>query len=121
MSTSASHSRIAPTASTSPRRSRRPKCPSGIPYIVGNEAAERFSYYGMLAILFVFLTEHLRDASGNLAPLDENTANEWQHNFMAAVYAFPIVGAILSDWLFGKYRTIISVSLCMSSAMPCSR
>jgi POT family proton-dependent oligopeptide transporter len=25
--------------------------PPGIPYIVGNEAAERYSYYGMRAIL----------------------------------------------------------------------
>jgi proton-dependent oligopeptide transporter, POT family len=85
--------------------------PKGIPYIVGNEAAERFSYYGLLAILAVFLTTHLRGPSGELAPLDENTANEWQHYFMAAVYAFPILGAILSDWLFGKYRMIISVSV----------
>jgi len=85
--------------------------PRGIPYIVGNEAAERFSYYGLLAILATFLTAHLRDVSGNLAPLNENVANEWQHNFMAAVYAFPIVGAILSDGLFGKYRMIVSVSL----------
>jgi len=30
--------------------------PPGIPYIVGNEAAERFSFYGMRAILFVFMT-----------------------------------------------------------------
>jgi POT family proton-dependent oligopeptide transporter len=29
--------------------------PGGIPYIIGNEAAERFSYYGMRAILVVFL------------------------------------------------------------------
>jgi POT family proton-dependent oligopeptide transporter len=85
--------------------------PPGIPYIIGNEAAERFSYYGLLAILAVFFTHYLRDVSGTLAPMDENTANEWQHNFMAAAYAFPIVGAILSDWLFGKYRTIIFVSM----------
>jgi len=85
--------------------------PKGIPYIVGNEAAERFSYYGLLAILAVFLTHHLRDASGNLAPMDEHSANELQHRFMAAVYFFPLVGAILSDWLLGKYRTIISVSI----------
>jgi POT family proton-dependent oligopeptide transporter len=85
--------------------------PPGIPYIVGNEAAERFSYYGLLAILAVFLTHHLRNAAGELAPFDENTANKWQHNFMAAVYFFPIVGAVLSDWLFGKYRMIVSVSL----------
>lgn len=85
--------------------------PKGIPYIVGNEAAERFSYYGLLAILAVFLTDHLRDSSGNPAPLSENVANEWQHYFMAAVYFFPIVGAVISDWLLGKYRTIISVSI----------
>jgi POT family proton-dependent oligopeptide transporter len=38
-------------------------------------------------------------------------AKEWVHYFIAAVYAFPIVGAILSDGLLGKYRTIIWVSL----------
>ena len=29
------------------------RMPKGIPYIIGNEAAERFSFYGMRAILFV--------------------------------------------------------------------
>src|SRR5262249_46870386 len=80
--------------------------PPGIPYIVGNEAAERFSYYGIIAVIAIFLTGHLRDLAGNLAPMDENIAREWQHNFMAASYFFPIFGAILSDWLFGKYRMI---------------
>ena len=42
--------------------------PAGIPYIVGNEAAERFSFYGMRAILVVFMTQYLRDRSGALAP-----------------------------------------------------
>ena len=41
--------------------------PKGIPYIVGNEAAERFSYYGLLAIIAVFLTNHLRNSAGELA------------------------------------------------------
>ena len=31
------------------------KMPGGIPYIIGNEAAERFSFYGMKAILTVFM------------------------------------------------------------------
>ena len=31
------------------------RMPSQIKYIVGNEAAERFSYYGMAAILFPYL------------------------------------------------------------------
>ena len=32
------------------------KMPPGIPYIIGNEAAERFSFYGMKSILQVHLT-----------------------------------------------------------------
>ena len=33
--------------------------PKGIPYIIGNEAAERFSFYGMKGILVVFMTQFL--------------------------------------------------------------
>jgi POT family proton-dependent oligopeptide transporter len=85
--------------------------PPGVPYIIGNEAAERFSYYGMSGILFAFLTEHLRSASGNAAHMTPELAKVWTHYFIMAVYAFPIIGAVLSDWLLGKYRTIIYVSL----------
>jgi len=85
--------------------------PRGIPYIIGNEAAERFSYYGMSGILFAFLTEHLRNAAGHPSPMSPEQAKEWTHYFIGAVYAFPIVGAIVSDWLLGKYRTIVFVSL----------
>lgn len=85
--------------------------PGGIPYIVGNEAAERFSFYGMRAILAVFLTTYLIDANGELDPMDDNTANIWQHNFVAAVYFLPLLGAIISDWLFGKYHTILWLSI----------
>src|SRR5688572_7960602 len=85
--------------------------PDGVPYIVGNEAAERFSYYGMSGILFAFLTKHLMDMQGRPAHMSPEQAKEWTHYFMAAVYAFPIVGAVVSDWLLGKYRTIVYVSL----------
>lgn len=87
------------------------RMPPGIPYIVGNEAAERFSYYGMRAILVVYMTQHLLNRSGELAPMDEETAKIWVHNFGTAVYFFPLLGAIVSDWLFGKYRTILSLSI----------
>lgn len=85
--------------------------PPGIPYIIGNEAAERFSFYGMRAILYVFMTQHLMSISGELETMDETTAKIWQHNFLTAAYFFPIIGAVLCDWLFGKYRTIIALSL----------
>lgn len=85
--------------------------PAGIPYIVGNEAAERFSFYGMRAILMVVMTKMLLTADGELAPMSESDATTWIANFHSAVYLFPLLGAILSDWLVGKYRMILSVSL----------
>ncbi|MFO0899534.1 MAG: POT family MFS transporter [Pirellulales bacterium] len=85
--------------------------PSGIPYIVGNEAAERFSFYGMRAILFVFMTKYLMDAAGEPAVMNEAQAKAWGHMFQGAVYFFPILGAIIADAWWGKYRTIIYVSI----------
>ena len=88
--------------------------PPGIPYIVGNEAAERFSFYGMRAILVVFMTQYLRSAGGALAPMSENDANKWYHIFVASNYFFPIFGAVLADAIWGKYRTIFWLSIVYS-------
>ena len=85
--------------------------PAGIPYIVGNEAAERFSYYGMRAILVVFMTQYLMGSEAELAVMGEDEAKGWFHLFVSAVYVTPLLGALLSDGLLGKYRTIILLSL----------
>lgn len=91
--------------------------PPGIPYIIGNEAAERFNFYGMRAILVVFMTHYLVNRSGVKATMGENEANQWYHWFVASNYFFPAVGAIVSDAFWGKYRTIIWLSLvyCLGS------
>ena len=93
--------------------------PRGVPYIVGNEAAERFSFYGMKAVLAIFMTRHLVDASGQSDVMSEADATRWIANFVSATYFFPILGAVLSDWLIGKYRMILSVSLlyCLGHAV----
>jgi POT family proton-dependent oligopeptide transporter len=85
--------------------------PPGIPFIVGNEAAERFSFYGMKAILAVFMTEHLLASNGQLATMKDAEARYWIHIFVAATYGFPFLGAIVSDALWGKYNTIMRLSL----------
>ena len=85
--------------------------PSGVPYIVGNELAERFSYYGMKTILVIFMTHHLRNASGGLAPMAPEEAKVTFHLFAAGAYFFPLLGALLSDILWGKYRTVMVLSL----------
>lgn len=85
--------------------------PSGIPYIIGNEAAERFSYYGMRAILVVFMTQYLMNSSGQLDVMSENEAQGYFHLFVSVNYFMPLFGALLADGLLGKYRTIIFLSL----------
>jgi POT family proton-dependent oligopeptide transporter len=95
------------------------KMPPGIPYIIGNEAAERFNFYGMRAILVVFMTKYIVDRSGVLAPMRENDAHAAYHWFLFANYFFPTIGAVLSDALWGKYKTIFWLSLvyCLGSAV----
>src|ERR1700750_561556 len=100
----------APTYRTSPDRSLS-VMPPGIPYIVGNEAAERFSFYGMRSILIVFMTTYLMSATGKLAVMHDNAATAWFPEFVFGVDFLPILGAIISDGLLGKYRTILSLSV----------
>lgn len=87
------------------------KMPRGVFYIIGNEAAERFSYYGMRTILVIFMTKYLLDSQGNEAFFSDEQAKTWYHTFMSAVYFFPLLGALLSDIFLGKYKTIITLSI----------
>ncbi|MFK7778926.1 MAG: POT family MFS transporter [Gimesia sp.] len=87
------------------------KMPSGIPYIVGNETAERFSFYGMRGILVIFMTKYLLDASGNPDHMTEGEATSIFHLFVASAYFFPLLGSLLSDVFLGKYKTILILSL----------
>ncbi len=85
--------------------------PKGIPFIVGNEAAERFSFYGMKTILFVFMTEYLRTSTGESAFLTVTQGREWVSWFVASAYFFPVIGALIADAILGKYRTILILSI----------
>ena len=87
------------------------RMPAGIPYIVGNEAAERFSFYGMKAILTVFMAHHLMSRDGTPAPMSGDDAKAYFHWFVSAVYFFPLLGALIADSWLGKYRTILSLSV----------
>jgi POT family proton-dependent oligopeptide transporter len=93
--------------------------PAGIPFIIGNELAERFSYYGMRAILVVFMTQYLMDTSGNPAPMTSNEATAYFHLFVAITYFTPFLGALLADGILGKYRTIIMLSIVYSLGHFC--
>jgi len=85
--------------------------PSGLPFIVGNEAAERFSFYGMRTILVVFMTQYMMGSNGQLDVMSDADAKGWYHLFVSAVYFTPVIGAVMADMWLGKYRTIILLSL----------
>ncbi len=87
------------------------KFPNGLGYIIGNEAAERYSYYGMKAILVVFLTTMIYNNSGELAPLSQKSATNLNHFFVFGIYGISLFGAFLSDVYWGKYKTILRLSI----------
>ena len=79
------------------------RMPSGIPFIIANEFAERFCYYGINSILTVYMADAL---------LFGHAAATARHSlFKSGAYFFPLVGAIVSDVFWGKFRTIMIFSL----------
>jgi POT family proton-dependent oligopeptide transporter len=77
--------------------------PKSVKYILGNELSERFSYYGMQVILVVFMTQYL------MRPAAE--AKSTFHFFIAMVYFCPLLGGYIADRWWGKYKTILYLSL----------
>src|ERR1700761_8252077 len=90
-------------ASALPHKSRFPKA---VPFIIGNEAAERFSFYGMRSILVTFLVAQFY---GKMFGPEQAAAkaNQSTHFFVALAYTLPFVGGIVADWFTGKYRIIL--------------
>ena len=68
--------------------------PAAVKYILGNEACERFSFYGMSTILVPYMQQYLN--------WPRNRAEGVYHDFVAAAYAMTVVGAWLSDRFFGR-------------------
>lgn len=88
---------------TAPATSARDRFPPSIKYLAWNEAAERFSYYGMTSILALYMARNLGVA--------ENESIAWFQLFTFAVYGMPILGALIADRWWGRYNTILWLSL----------
>jgi POT family proton-dependent oligopeptide transporter len=103
-------------APTAPARAAR--LPRQVPYIIGNEACERFSFYGMRNILVQFLVSSVILAyvpDGDR----EGAAKDVFHSFVIGVYFFPLLGGWLSDRFFGKYDTVFWFSLVYCAGHAC--
>lgn len=94
-----------------------PRMPRQIPYIIGTEGCERFSFYGMRNILTMFLaTSLLLSTPENLR---QGEAKEIFHTFVIGVYFFPLLGGWLADRYFGKYNTTFWLSLVYCAGHAC--
>src|ERR1700761_3790731 len=99
-------------APAAPSKSRFPKA---VPFIIGNEAAERFSFYGMRSILTLFLVKQFFNPTGDttlsVVTKANAQANERNHYFVMLAYALPFVGGLVADWFTGKYKLILYISI----------
>ncbi|XP_058151707.1 solute carrier family 15 member 2 isoform X2 [Dasypus novemcinctus] len=77
--------------------------PLSIAFIVVNEFCERFSYYGMKAVLTLYFLYFLH--------WNEDTSTSVYHAFSSLCYFTPILGAAIADSWLGKFKTIIYLSL----------
>ncbi len=101
------------TPTVEPTSLKKARIPRSIPFIIGNEFSERFSFYGMRSILAIFLVHQFFNPHGlsNLTNEAEAKSNAYTHAFSTLVYLTPVLGGILADWFFGKYRVILIGSI----------
>ena len=93
--------------------------PRGLPWMLNVEMWERFSYYGMRAILLFFITDEV--VNGGLG-IDDNTGAVILAIYGAAVYLLSIPGGIFADRVIGPWRSalyggvvIMAGHLCLST------
>ncbi len=72
--------------------------PRGLIILFFAEMWERFSYYGMRAILIFYLTQHLL--------FDQATASAQYGSYTALVYLLPLLGGLLADRYLGTRKAV---------------
>jgi len=73
--------------------------PKGLFYLFFAELWERFSFYGMRALLILYMTKHLL--------YDDDMSFGIFAAYMSLVYVTPMIGGILADKLLGFRKAIL--------------
>jgi len=107
------------TTSAPPATASEGRMPRQIGFIIGNEACERFSFYGMRNILVPFLISSVLLQYLPAGSDREGAAKDIFHSFVIGVYFFPLLGGWLSDRYFGKYNTVLWFSLIYCAGHAC--
>ncbi len=82
------------------------KHPKGLYVLFATEMWERFNYYGMRAILVLFLTKALL--------FDKVFASQVYGSYTGLIYLTPLLGGYIADRYWGNNRSIIAGGLVMA-------
>lgn len=80
------------------------KHPKALPYLFLSEMWERFGFYLMLGIFFLYMTDTQRGGLG----MDRKEAADIFGTYIALVYLTPFIGGLLADRILG-YRLSITI------------
>ncbi len=91
------------TATTEPAKLSQP---TGLYVLFFAEAWERFSYYGMRALLVLYMVNHLK--------FEKNQALSVYGTYTGLVYLTPIIGGWLADRYLGRRKAVIIGGIVMA-------
>lgn len=80
--------------------------PRQLARLFSTEAMERFGYYGMRALLTLYLTQHFL--------FSDQTTNGLYGGFTALVYLTPLIGGLLADRYLGSKKSVKFGAVLMS-------
>ena len=80
--------------------------PKGLYILFATEMWERFNYYGMRAVLVLFMTKALL--------FDKAFASSLYGSYTSLVYLTPLIGGFIADKYWGNQRSIIAGGLVMA-------
>jgi POT family proton-dependent oligopeptide transporter len=80
--------------------------PKGLYILFATEMWERFNYYGMRAILVLFMTKALL--------FDKTLASQLYGSYTSLIYLTPLIGGFMADRYWGNNRSIIAGGLTMA-------
>jgi POT family proton-dependent oligopeptide transporter len=80
--------------------------PRGLYLLFATEMWERFSYYGMRAVLVLFLTKAMM--------MDKAFASKFYGGYTSLIYLTPLIGGFIADRYWGNRRSILVGGLLMA-------
>lgn len=92
--------------------------PAGLWVLFTTEMWERFCYYGMRALLVLYLISTLTDPNPGFGWTEES-ANKLYGWYTGLVYLFPLLGGFIADRFLGRHRSVLLGGTLMAAGEFC--